>query len=72
MKKNTHPEHYNITATCTCGAHYETQSTSPSIKVTLCAQCHPFYTGEQKHVDTAGRIDRFKKKFEAYSSAKGK
>lgn len=63
MKKDIHPELHEITATCACGQTYKTRSTSKEIKMTLCAACHPFYTGDQKFVDTAGRIDKFKKKY---------
>lgn len=63
MKKDIHPEIYDITAMCTCGNSFETTSTQPSIKVTLCSACHPFYTGTQKFVDTAGRIEKFEKKY---------
>ena len=63
MKKNIHPELYEIDAQCACGKSYPTRSTSKDIRVTLCAACHPFYTGAQKFIDTAGRIDKFKKKF---------
>ena len=63
MKKDIHPELYEIDAECACGKTYPTRSTSKEIKMTLCAACHPFYTGAQKFIDTAGRIDKFKKKF---------
>ncbi len=63
MKKNTHPELHEITAHCACGASFKTLSTSPEIKATICSQCHPFFTGEQKYIDTAGRIEKFEKRF---------
>ena len=63
MKKGIHPEQHKLTVTCTCGNKIETRSTTPEISTTLCSACHPFYTGQQKFVDTAGRIDKFKKKF---------
>ncbi|MEX0848617.1 MAG: 50S ribosomal protein L31 [Candidatus Dependentiae bacterium] len=63
MKKDIHPELYEIVAHCACGQDYKTRSTNKEIKMTLCAACHPFYTGDQKFVDTAGRIDKFKKKY---------
>jgi large subunit ribosomal protein L31 len=63
MKKNIHPELHDITVHCTCGNEFHTRSTVDSIKVTLCSKCHPFYTGEQKYVDTAGRIEKFEKKY---------
>jgi large subunit ribosomal protein L31 len=63
MKKNIHPELFEIMARCACGNAFETRSTAKEIHVTLCGQCHPFYTGAQKYVDTAGRIEKFKKKY---------
>lgn len=63
MKKEIHPELHEITAHCACGKVINTRSTNTDIKVTICSSCHPFFTGEQKMVDTAGRIDKFKKKF---------
>jgi large subunit ribosomal protein L31 len=63
MKKDIHPELHEIIAHCACGQDYKTRSTSKEIKMTLCSACHPFYTGDQKFVDTAGRIDKFKKKY---------
>ena len=63
MKKTIHPELYEIDAHCACGTTYTTRSTNKDIRMTLCAACHPFYTGAQKYIDTAGRIDKFKKKF---------
>ncbi len=63
MKKGIHPE-YNLTKiTCVCGNVIETRSTVPNIQVEICSACHPFYTGKQKLVDTAGRIDRFNKRY---------
>lgn len=64
MKEGIHPELHEITATCTCGYEFKTRSTLPDIKVTLCGNCHPFYTGDQKFVDTAGRIEKFKKRYD--------
>jgi len=63
MKKKVHPEYNEVTVHCACGASFETRSTEPTIKLTLCSQCHPFFTGSQKFVDTAGRIEKFNKKF---------
>ena len=63
MKKGIHPELHAITAQCACGKDFKTRSTSKEIKTTLCSACHPFYTGEQKFVDTAGRIEKFQKKY---------
>lgn len=63
MKKNFHPELHEVKVHCTCGNEFTTRSTAEEIKVTLCSQCHPFYTGAQKFVDTAGRIEKFEKKY---------
>lgn len=63
MKKDIHPELYEVNARCACGHSIRTRSTIEDVHVTLCSQCHPFYTGAQKFVDTAGRIEKFKKKY---------
>ena len=64
MKKNIHPELHEIVAHCACGAQFKTRSTVNELKVTLCSQCHPYFTGAQKFVDTAGRIEKFQKRYE--------
>lgn len=63
MKKGIHPELHTVNAHCACGNEFETRSTVDSIRVTLCAACHPFYTGSEKFVDTAGRIEKFNKRY---------
>jgi large subunit ribosomal protein L31 len=63
MKKDIHPELHDVMVECACGNSFPTQSTSKEIKVVICSQCHPFFTGTQKFLDTAGRIDKFNKKF---------
>jgi len=63
MKKDIHPELHPVTIRCACGNAIQTRSTVEDIHVTLCSKCHPFYTGAQKFVDTAGRIEKFQKKF---------
>ena len=63
MKKGIHPAYNATTITCACGNVIETSSTAKNITVEICSACHPFYTGKQKLVDTAGRIDRFKKRY---------
>ncbi|MEI6498602.1 MAG: 50S ribosomal protein L31 [bacterium] len=66
MKNDIHPKYNkNITIKCGCGATFETGSTSDDIKVEICSACHPFYTGKQKLLDTAGRVDKFKARVEA-------
>lgn len=63
MKENIHPEYKDTTITCACGEVIPTKSTRENIRVEICSKCHPFYTGKQKLVDTGGRVDRFKKRF---------
>lgn len=63
MKKDIHPNYEATTITCACGEVIETRSTKQNIKVEICSKCHPFFTGKQKLVDTGGRVDRFKKKY---------
>lgn len=63
MKPDIHPELHEVTVMCTCGNTFKTRSTSTDLKTTLCSHCHPFYTGAQKFVDTAGRIEKFTKKY---------
>lgn len=60
MKAKIHPDYFQATVTCACGNEFKVGSTQESIKVEICSECHPFYTGKQKLVDTAGRVDRFK------------
>ena len=63
MKANIHPKYETTQITCACGNVIETRSTSKDIEVEICSSCHPFFTGKQKLVDTAGRVERFKKKY---------
>ncbi len=63
MKADIHPKYVNTVVTCGCGNTFETRSTQPEIKVEICSNCHPFYTGQQKFVDTAGRVEKFQKKY---------
>ncbi len=63
MKTATHPEYNEIVITCACGAQYPTRSTKKSISVEICSNCHPFFTGKQKLLDTAGRVERFRPKY---------
>ncbi len=69
MQKNIHPKTHLIEISCACGNTFETLSTSKEIKVEVCSSCHPFFTGTQRFVDTAGRVERFKAKLEAQKSA---
>ena len=63
MREGIHPNYVETTITCACGNVIKTRSTKENIRVEICAKCHPFYTGKQKLVDTGGRVDRFKKRF---------
>jgi len=63
MKADIHPEYVESVIKCVCGKEYQTRSTKASIQVEICSNCHPFYTGTQKLVDSAGRVDKFKKKY---------
>ena len=71
MKKDIHGEYFeDATITCACGAKYTVGSTQKEIDVEICSACHPFYTGQEKVLDTAGRVDRFKKKVAAATAKK--
>ncbi len=63
MKPDIHPDYKATTIECACGNTFEVGSTKNEIKVEICSKCHPFFTGKQKLIDTAGRIDRFRKKY---------
>ena len=69
MKDDIHPEYGGCTITCTCGAVYHTRSTRKSLHVEICATCHPFFTGQQKLMDTAGRVEKFKRKYTRKASS---
>ena len=63
MKDKIHPEYMEATVTCSCGNTFKVGSTKPNLKVELCSKCHPFFTGERRIVDTAGRVERFKRRY---------
>ena len=65
MKTDTHPPDAETTITCACGTEYVTRSTREEIRIGICAACHPFFTGKQRFTDTAGRVEKFQKKFAA-------
>lgn len=72
MKQDIHPQYNEITVTCSCGSAFTTRSTAgKNLSLDVCAKCHPFYTGKQKIVDTAGRVDRFQQKYGRRGSNKG-
>lgn len=63
MKKGIHPKYEKVTVTCACGNTFETKSTNKELKVEICNNCHPFYTGKQRNLAKAGRIEKFQKKY---------
>ena len=63
MKPGTHPEYHDVDVRCACGATWKTRSTKPELHLEICSNCHPFFTGRQKLIDTEGRVDRFTKKY---------
>ncbi|MGC8763062.1 MAG: 50S ribosomal protein L31 [Acidobacteriota bacterium] len=65
MKNGIHPAYYDVTVTCACGNTFKTRSTKKDLKVEICSNCHPFFTGKQKYIDTAGRIEKFNKKYKS-------
>jgi len=72
MKPNIHPEYVEARVHCACGNSWMTHSTKPDVHVEICSNCHPFFTGQQRIVDTAGRVERFNKRFEKTQAAKAK
>jgi large subunit ribosomal protein L31 len=69
VKAGIHPEYVDTTITCACGEVIHTRSTKPEIRVEVCSKCHPFYTGKQKLMDTAGRVERFQRKYKRQTPA---
>jgi len=69
VKADLHPMYRKVMAVCACGNQFETRSTAQSIHVEVCAQCHPYFTGKQRLVDTAGRVDRFRRKYKSETAA---
>ncbi len=63
MKADIHPEYVETTVTCACGNTRQTRSTVPNLRVEICSNCHPFYTGKQRLVDTAGRVERYRQRY---------
>ena len=63
MKADIHPKYEEITVKCLCGNQFQSRSTKSEISTEICSQCHPFYTGKQKLIDTAGRVERFRKRY---------
>ena len=69
MRADIHPEYVTATVKCSCGNTFETRSTQADLRVELCSECHPFYTGKQKLVDTGGRVERFQRRAEKTKQA---
>lgn len=63
MKAKIHPEYVEATVSCACGNSWQTRATRPQLRVEVCSRCHPYFTGEQRIVDTAGRVERFKRRY---------
>ena len=68
MKEKIHPEYHEVQVSCACGNSFKTRSTKPELKVEICSACHPFFTGKQKLVDSAGRVERFQKRYQKQSA----
>ncbi|HLU40313.1 MAG TPA: 50S ribosomal protein L31 [Planctomycetota bacterium] len=71
MKAEIHPKYVVCQVSCACGNTFTTRSTQPQIKVDICNQCHPFFTGAQKFVDTAGRVDKFRRRYQKTPASTG-
>ena len=63
MKKGIHPDYKKATITCACGAEYKTRSTKGDFNIEICSNCHPFFTGKQKLIDSAGRVEKYRRKY---------
>ena len=72
MREGIHPEYAEATITCACGSSFVTHSTAGSYTVDICSECHPFYTGKQRIMDTAGRVEKFRRKYENLPKRKSK
>jgi large subunit ribosomal protein L31 len=69
MRKGIHPEYHDVTVVCACGNTFQTRSTRKALRVEICSACHPFFTGKQKLVDSAGRVERFEKRYKKKAGA---
>jgi large subunit ribosomal protein L31 len=70
MKENLHPRYHKCEVICSCGATFTTRSTRETLKIEICSQCHPFFTGKQKIIDSAGRVEKFNRRYAAFNEAK--
>lgn len=69
MQKDIHPDYYTVQVHCACGNTFETRSTVKELRVEICSACHPFFTGKQKLVDTAGRVEKYRRKYQIEQAA---
>jgi large subunit ribosomal protein L31 len=69
MKSGIHPKYHEVLVTCACGETFKTRSTNPELRLEICSKCHPFFTGRQKLIDSAGRVERFEKRYKAATPA---
>jgi large subunit ribosomal protein L31 len=69
MKSGIHPKYHEVVVTCACGDTFRTRSTNPELRLEICSKCHPFFTGKQKLVDSAGRVERFQKRYQKRAGA---
>lgn len=70
MKKGIHPEYHDLMVVCACGNTFQTRSTKKDLRVEICSECHPFFTGKQKLVDSGGRVERFNRRYGQRKTAK--
>lgn len=70
MKENLHPRYHICEVTCSCGSVFHTRSTRETLKIEICSQCHPFFTGKQKIIDSAGRVEKFNRRYAAFNESK--
>jgi len=69
MKSGIHPKYHEVVVTCACGETFKARSTNPELRLEICSKCHPFFTGKQKLIDSAGRVERFEKRYKAATPA---
>ena len=72
MKDKIHPNYVDATITCSCGNTWQTRSTKATVHLDICGKCHPYFTGEQRIVDTAGRVERFRRRYESAGANRGR
>lgn len=69
MKEGIHPAYHEVAVVCACGNTFVTRSTKPELRLEVCSECHPFFTGKQRYVDSAGRVEKFQRKYEEFYQA---